>query len=87
MLFGPFLQIAIPDHRVYIGQGFKQIKFDRNYRCLYLSQVVEYEPYCDDFGPMNVSSTIDFIRWLDKARELDKNLTENYCGHRRARCA
>jgi cell division cycle 14 len=27
---------------------------------------IEYHPYCDDFGPMNISTTINFIKQLEK---------------------
>ena len=33
-----------------------------------LSQELQYEAYCDDFGPMNMYSTISFIRLLDFQR-------------------
>ena len=34
-------------------------------RCIHLAQFLRYDAYCDDFGPMNMSSTISFIRRLD----------------------
>ena len=54
---------------VYLGQDLKSIPLDATFRCLNVSQTVQYEAYCDDFGPLNMSSTIDFIRQLDA--ELD----------------
>ena len=61
----PLLHSVIAD-RVYLGQDLKDLDLDGKFRCLHVSQAVQpYEPYCDDFGPMNMSSTIDFIRLLD----------------------
>ena len=62
----PILHIAIPES-VYLGQDLDDLAFalDEKIRRLHLSQAVQYEAYCDDFGPMNMSSTIDFIRLLD----------------------
>ena len=61
----PLLHIAIPN-KVYLGQDLKGLAFDNRFQCLHLSQAVQYEAYCDDFGPMNMSSTIDFVRLLDE---------------------
>ena len=43
----------------------KDLSFDDDFRCIDLAKEVCYEGYCDDFGPMNMSSTIRFIRLLD----------------------
>ena len=58
------MHVVVPD-RIYIGQSLRDIAFDDTFRCLNLTQIVQYEPYCDDFGPINMSSTVDFIRLLD----------------------
>ena len=60
----PLLHVAIAD-RVYLGQDLQGIAFNNQFRCIQLNQAIDYEAYCDDFGPMNMSSTIDFIRLLD----------------------
>jgi cell division cycle 14 len=64
----PLLRQAIGD-QIYLGQDLDGLNFSHPFRCLHLSRAVQYEPYCDDFGPMNMSSTIDFIRLLDKEDE------------------
>ena len=58
-----FLHV-IHDNRVYLGQGVKDLSFDRTFQCIDLANI-KYEAYCDDFGPMNMSSTIEFIQLLD----------------------
>ena len=50
---------------IYLGHHIKDLSFDDDFRRIDLPNVVCYEGYCDDFGPMNMSSTIRFIRLLD----------------------
>ena len=51
--------------QVYLGQDIKSIVSKDEFHFIYLAQELHYEAYCDDFGPMNMSSTISFIRLLD----------------------
>ena len=61
----PLLRATIAD-RVYLGQGLNNIFFSDKFRCVHTSKAIQYEAYCDDFGPMNMASIVDFIRLIDK---------------------
>ena len=50
---------------LYLGQLVKDLSLHDEFRCVHFAHFVRYEAYCDDFGPMNMSSTISFIRLLD----------------------
>ena len=51
--------------RVYVAQNVDQSRLPASVRCFRPSSAVSYQPYCDDFGPMNMSSVIDFVRILN----------------------
>ena len=55
---------AVLDDRVYLAQSLKHVPNDKSVQIIDLAQY-SYEGYCDDFGPMNMSTTIDFIQHLD----------------------
>ena len=38
---------------------------DGHFRPFHLDHAIVYHPFCDDFGPFNISATIHFIKLLD----------------------
>ena len=56
---------AVISEQVYLGQDLSDLAFNGQFRCLHLSGAFRYDAYCDDFGPMNMSSVIEFIRLMD----------------------
>ena len=71
------LQAVIGD-KVYIAQGVTD-------ECLpstflpFRPDGLEYHPFCDDFGPMNLSSIFHFISRLNQEFELYPDLRIVYC--------
>jgi cell division cycle 14 len=61
------LQRVLGD-QVYLGQGIKGLTLNQSFRCIEMSGF-KYEGYCDDFGPMNMASTIEFVKQLES--EID----------------
>ena len=52
-------------HRLYLCQGVDILPDGVNYRRFVPNESIQYYPLCDDFGPMNLSSVVQFIRQLD----------------------
>ena len=63
---------VVLDDQIYLGQSVKDLTLDESFRVLDLTEI-KYEAYCDDFGPMNMSSTIEFIQRLDSELDADPN--------------
>ena len=58
---------AVKD-RVYLSRKLegREVNVEtENIEFHYLEPSFKYQPYCDDFGPLNMASTIHFIRQLD----------------------
>jgi cell division cycle 14 len=51
--------------RVYLAQYTECLSFAESFEIFTLDSSIAYQGYCDDFGPMNMSCIIDFIRLLD----------------------
>ena len=49
---------------VYIAQGVVELPQCRQF-VSFCPEGLEYHPFCDDFGPMNASSVVDFIQELE----------------------
>jgi hypothetical protein len=49
--------------KVYIAQGVDFLPDGHDFR-LFKPENVEYQPFCDDFGAMNLSSIVHFIEQL-----------------------
>ena len=62
----PFFQ-----HRLYLCQGIDILPDGDHFRFFQPNQSIHYHAFCDDFGPMNMSSVIRFVRQLDT--ELDQH--------------
>ncbi len=70
----PFLRIIQDDAShgcLYLAQAVEKIPLDSTFRCVQADNFIEYSAFCDDFGPMNMASTLDFVRMLEM--ELLKN--------------
>jgi cell division cycle 14 len=55
---------CVLDENVFLAQNIKGLIKEESFRIID-SAGIQYEAYCDDFGPMNMASTIDFIQQLD----------------------
>ncbi len=60
-----FLHATGISGRVYLAQYVEGFTFDETFKCFCLPQNIKYDAYGDDFGPMNMSCIVDFIRMLD----------------------
>jgi cell division cycle 14 len=52
--------------RVCLAQNVGRISHTDEFRCFFPSATIQYHPFCDDFGPMKISSVIGFITLLEK---------------------
>ena len=55
---------------LYLCQGIDILPEGESFRLFVPDPSIQYYPLCDDFGPMNMSSIIKFVRQLDE--ELDE---------------
>ena len=54
-----------------LAQGVEDIAFGGVFRRFEMTpHLMQYNAYCDDFGPMNMASVIDFVRALDEEAVL-----------------
>jgi cell division cycle 14 len=51
--------------QLYLAQDVESFTFGEIFRCFQIGPHIQYDAYCDDFGPMNMAAVIDFIRILD----------------------
>jgi cell division cycle 14 len=59
-----FIRAIIKD-RLYLANSSDETNFGDEFRCLRPVEALSYVPYCDDFGPVNMSSVVHFIHQLD----------------------
>ena len=52
-------------NRLYIAQNIDATQLDRAFKIFCPIHAMVYHPFCDDFGPLNLSSIIKFIKLLD----------------------
>jgi cell division cycle 14 len=68
MLCGVAFEVFVSSsdrHKVQVLISQDGAKPDEAFLSFRNDEYVQYHPYCDDFGPMNLSSTIHFIKLLD----------------------
>ena len=65
--------------RICIGQNIARFKSTRKFRCFQPNERLSYSPYCDDFGPFNVSSISRFIEMLAHEVNMFPTLKIVYC--------
>ena len=57
--------------RLYLAQNIDGLKLPSTFRCFQPKSAISYHPFCDDFGPMNMASIVEFASELD--REYSKH--------------
>ena len=62
----PARKVSFVSDRLYIAQNIESVNFGDQYQCFYPKDAVQYQNYCDDFGPLNLQSIARFIHHLDK---------------------
>ena len=72
---GTFIQAIIGD-TVYIAQGVDTLPDGFRY---FRPDGLEYHPFCDDFGPMNLSSIVHFICRFNQEVESHPDARIVYC--------
>ena len=58
-----FLQRVLKN--LYLAHNIQGLTFNSQFRIFENLQCIEYYAYCDDFGPMNMSAIIEFVKLLD----------------------
>jgi hypothetical protein len=74
-----FLHTTGISGRFYFAQYVEGLTFDSNFKSFTLPKKIKYVAYCDDFGPMNMSCIVDFIRMLDSLLATYKDKTLVLC--------
>ena len=59
--------------RLYLCQGVDILPEGEHFRRFVPDESIQYFSLCDDFGPMNLSSVVKFVRQLDKELETFSN--------------
>ena len=65
-----FMRHALGD--IYIAQGdneFVTLQLNGNMRSFIPTSALQYIPFCDDFGPLNMACIAEFITLLDDETE------------------
>jgi cell division cycle 14 len=52
-------------NNIHIAQSMDTVVFSDNCRRFFPAEAMRYNPYCDDFGPLNLASIVDFVRALE----------------------
>ena len=65
--------IPVIDKKVYITQNLQLPDEGCGYVSLSTTNTIEYHPFCDDFGPVNIDNITTFIRLLDAKLSASKN--------------
>ena len=59
------MQSSIISDRLCIAQNMDNIRVRQPFKCFRPRLAMQYEPFCDDFGPVNISCIASFIKSLD----------------------
>ena len=59
------------DDKLYVAHGVDDVPATASFRAFVPKALISYDPFCDDFGPMNMACIADFISQLSD--ELAKN--------------
>ena len=72
--------------RVCVGQNLPRFQLTAQFCCFQMSPHLDYEPFCDYFGPMNLKFILRFIRDLDTALQShpSRNIVCSVSSGRRA---
>ena len=77
---------VLPQNLLYICQGVDILPDGYQFRIFRPDTSIQYHPFCDDFGPMNMSSIINFVRKLQDEFELHSSCTLLYVVDESERC-
>ena len=58
-------------NRVYIAQNIPDERLDQSFQLFCPKKSLQYRAFCDDFGPLNLASIVDFVIALDLQLESD----------------
>ena len=62
------------DHDIWIWPGYKSENIPSNVTCISLDATIScYTPFCDDFGPMNLSTVYSFCKLIETQRAKDES--------------
>ena len=62
--------MSILDNRLFLAQAAESLTFGGDFRRYEMApHLTQYNPYCDDFGPMNMAAIIDFVKAVDQELE------------------
>ena len=56
---------SVLNERLYLAQNVNEKRLPKSIRCFRPASAVDFHPFCDDFGPLNLASVVNFIRALD----------------------
>ena len=70
---------SVINERLYLAHNVDERRFSKSFRYFRKPSGVQYNPFCDDFGPMNMSSIVDFIRALDSELSSFPNSKIVFC--------
>ena len=65
--------------RVCIAQHVQSFAHTKKFRCFQPQTSIQYHPFCDDFGPMNLACVVRFIGLLDQELAADPASKIVYC--------
>ena len=65
----------VDEDQLYIAQNISMPFQGKDYRCFSTNKKIQYFPFCDDFGPVNISSVSRFV-------DLVENELQNFRGFR-----
>ena len=57
---------SVVENRLYLVQEIDTLPSCQSFRWFEPHEPIQYYPLCDDFGPMNMASVIDFAEQLHK---------------------
>ena len=58
----------VVNNLIFIAQNKLEVPAGNGFRVFSTSEKLRYEPFQDDFGPMNMSCVIRFIELMDRER-------------------
>ena len=69
----------VMDDKLYITQGISSWPQTSSFRLFEPEAMIKYEPYCDDFGPLNMASIALFIEQLESELHTNPTCRVFYC--------
>ena len=66
-------------NKIYVAQNIDSSTLGDEFLAFETAKVLRYFPFCDDFGPMNMSCVVKFIELLDAKIAESRNRKVVYC--------